>query len=72
VRFLAPNAPQDVYLQFRPAGSSNWQLAAGPIPVQGAQNFWERSVPDPGPGVWRVALLFHGQPVLSREISVAG
>ncbi|MDX6648570.1 MAG: hypothetical protein QOJ97_521 [Solirubrobacteraceae bacterium] len=72
VRFVGPNVPQDVYLQFRPAGSSDWQLAAGPIPTQGAQNFWERSVPDPGPGVWRVALLFHGHPALSREISVTG
>jgi hypothetical protein len=72
VRFLAPNAQQDVYLQFRPAGSSNWQLATGPIPVQGAHNFWERSVPNPGPGVWRVALLFLGHAFTSREISVTG
>jgi hypothetical protein len=72
VRFLAPDYKQDVYLQFRPAGSSNWQLASGAIPVQGAQNFWERSVPNPGPGVWRVALLHLGHPFLSREISVPG
>jgi hypothetical protein len=72
VRFLPPFAKQDVYLQFRPAGSQDWQLGAGPITVENALGFWEHSAPSPGPGVWRVALLYHGIPFVSREISVTG
>lgn len=72
VRFLAPFAEQDVYLQFRPAGSQRWQVAAGPVRVNNALGFWEHSVPSPGPGVWRVALLHRDVPFLSREISVTG
>ncbi|MDX6697430.1 MAG: hypothetical protein QOE65_827 [Solirubrobacteraceae bacterium] len=72
VRFLSPFAEQDVYLQFRPAGSQTWQVGAGPVRVQGALGFWEHSLPSPGPGVWRVALLYHDAPFVSREISVTG
>jgi hypothetical protein len=72
VRFLAPFAKQDVYLQFRPAGSEEWQFGAGPLTIENALGFWEHSLPSPGPGVWRVALIFHGNPFLSRELSVTG
>jgi hypothetical protein len=72
VRFLAPFTQQDIYLQFRPAGSSTWQLGEGPISVQSAHGYWERTVQSRGPGVWRVALLFHGVPFLSRDITIAG
>ncbi len=72
VRFLPPFEKQDVYLQFRPAGSEDWQFAAGPLPVENALGYWEHSMPSPGPGVWRVALVYHGNPFVSREVSVTG
>jgi len=72
VRFLAPFAKQDIYLQFRPEGSTDWELGAGPITVESALGFWERSVPRRGPGTWRVALLFHGNPFVSRQLPVDG
>jgi hypothetical protein len=72
VRFLPLNARHDVYLQFRPAGSNSWQLGAGPIQITNPLGFWEQSVPSPGPGVWRAALVYQDVPFLSREISVTG
>lgn len=72
VRFLAPYAKQDVYLQFRPQGSPDWRFEGPPLTVQSALGYWEHALPSPGPGSWRVAVVFHGNPFVSREIADSG
>ena len=71
LKFFANGTPGDVYLQFRPAGSRNWQFAAGPIHVDNPVGFWETSLPSPGPGVWRSVVILGDTAVTSREASVA-
>jgi hypothetical protein len=70
LKLLANNQPADVYLQFRPAGSPNWQYGGGPFHVTNPLGFWETAVTAPGPGVWRSALSVGGVTVTSREVSV--
>jgi hypothetical protein len=71
LRFFANSTPGDVYLQFRPAGSPDWQPAGGPFHVENPYGYWETQVTPPGPGVWRSVVLVGDQPVTSREVSVS-
>jgi hypothetical protein len=71
LRFLANNTPGDVYLEFRPAGSPDWQSAGGPFHVDNPLGYWETQVTPPGPGVWRAVVLLGDQAVISREVSVS-
>ena len=70
LKFFPNNTPGDVYVQFRPAGSPNWQLAGGPYRVTNPLGFWEESLDAPGPGVWRSLVVTGDTVVTSREVSV--
>jgi hypothetical protein len=71
LRFFPNSTPGDVYLQFRPAGSQDWQPAGGPFHVENPFGYWETQVTPPGPGVWRSVVLLGDQAVFSREVSVS-
>ncbi len=72
LKFFPNGVPGDVYLQFRQAGSKNWQSIGAPIHVDNQMGFWGTSVPKGGPGVWRAVVQVYNSYFTSREISVSG
>jgi hypothetical protein len=70
LRFFPNGQTGDVYLQFRPAGSQNWQFGGGPYRTDGGLGYWTTQLTPPGPGVWRALVSINGNFLTSREVSV--
>ena len=73
VRFLPPQTPSEVVLQFRPAGTDGWSTIGDPVKIDHLGVFQaHRAVPTPG--TWRAVWTnpVTGTPVVSREVDFDG
>jgi hypothetical protein len=60
-RFRPNRAQENIYLQYRAAGSKDWVNFGNPLPMQ-PRNYFYASLPSPGPGAVR-AIWIGGRPI---------